>query len=54
MFQGSLDMKGAIVDIRHNPDCPGMEWIIRIVTSTACTAFECAVESEDLVSFIQN
>lgn len=48
MFQGSLDMKGAVVDIRHNPECPGMEWIIRIVTSTACTAFECAVESEDL------
>ncbi|KAJ8922161.1 hypothetical protein NQ315_004096 [Exocentrus adspersus] len=48
MFQGSLDLKGAIVDIAHNPGCPGMEWVIRIVTSTACTAFECAVESKDL------
>lgn len=44
-----IDLNGAVVDFTHNEDRPGMEWIVRIVTSTAYTPFECGVQSQDLV-----
>ncbi|KAL3276024.1 hypothetical protein HHI36_020754 [Cryptolaemus montrouzieri] len=48
MLQGQLDMNGAIVDLLNNPDRVGLEWVLRIVTLTACTPFEVAVRSRDL------
>ncbi|XP_019759127.2 1-phosphatidylinositol 4,5-bisphosphate phosphodiesterase gamma-1 [Dendroctonus ponderosae] len=47
VIQGSLDMKGAIVNLVHNPDRPDLEWIIRINSSTALMAFDVAVQSRD-------
>ncbi|KAK9878390.1 hypothetical protein WA026_021698 [Henosepilachna vigintioctopunctata] len=48
MLQGHLDMNGAVVDLIQNPERTGLEWGFRIVTSTACTAFEVAVHSKEL------
>ncbi|XP_045463914.1 1-phosphatidylinositol 4,5-bisphosphate phosphodiesterase gamma-1 [Harmonia axyridis] len=48
MLQGHLDMCGAVVDLLQNPDRVGLEWVLRIVTSTACTPFEVAVHSKEL------
>lgn len=53
MLQEHLDLNGAVLDLVHNHERPGLEWVIRIVTSTACTAFEAAVQSQELVSKIQ-
>lgn len=50
MLQGHLDMSGAVVDLLQNPDRVGLEWVLRIVTSTACTPFEVAVHSKELVN----
>lgn len=47
-MQGHLDMNGAVVEIVHNADGPGMKWILKIVPSTACTPFEVAVQSQEL------
>lgn len=41
-------MNGAVVDMLHSPERPGLEWILRIVTSTALTPFEVAVQSQEL------
>lgn len=50
ILQGQLDLNGAVVDIFHNRERPGLEWILRITTSTACTPLEVAVQSSELVS----
>ncbi|CAG9767976.1 unnamed protein product [Ceutorhynchus assimilis] len=47
VIQGSLDMKGAVVELLHNPERPGLEWLIRITPSTALIAFDVAVQSRD-------
>ncbi|CAH1179228.1 unnamed protein product [Phaedon cochleariae] len=47
MLQGCLDMNGVVADYIRKPG-QSMEWIVRIVPSTACTAFECGVQSEEL------
>lgn len=51
MLQGQLDMNGAVVELIHNTERPALEWVLKIVTSTACTPLEIAVQSKDLVSF---
>lgn len=43
-------MKGAVVELVHNPERPGLEWLIRISPSTALIAFDVAVQSKDYVS----
>ncbi|CAH1986383.1 unnamed protein product [Acanthoscelides obtectus] len=49
VLQGCMDMNGAVVDCVHNTtDRQGMEWIVRIVPSTACTTFECGIQTQDL------
>ncbi|XP_018565095.1 1-phosphatidylinositol 4,5-bisphosphate phosphodiesterase gamma-1-like [Anoplophora glabripennis] len=48
MFEGCLDLKGAVVDIKRNPECLDMEWNIRILTNKACIVFKCAVKLEIL------
>ncbi|XP_060519361.1 1-phosphatidylinositol 4,5-bisphosphate phosphodiesterase gamma-1 isoform X2 [Cylas formicarius] len=48
MMQGYLDMHGAVVDLLHIPERPGLEWALKIVTSTAVTAFEVSLQSRDL------
>lgn len=50
MLQGQLDMNGAVVDLIHHPERPGLEWVLKIVTSTACTPLEVALQSRELVS----
>ena len=48
--KGSIDIVGAVVDIRDNPDRPfgmiGLEWIIRIETPDSRTPFEVAAASQ--------
>lgn len=48
MLQGHLDLNGAVVDIARCPERPTLEYVLRIVTSTACTPFEVAVQSEEM------
>ncbi|XP_044272158.1 1-phosphatidylinositol 4,5-bisphosphate phosphodiesterase gamma-1 isoform X2 [Tribolium madens] len=48
MLQGQLDMNGAVVDLIHHPERPGLEWVVKIVTSTACTPLEVALQSREL------
>ncbi|XP_018333855.1 1-phosphatidylinositol 4,5-bisphosphate phosphodiesterase gamma-1 [Agrilus planipennis] len=48
LLQGNLDMNGAVVDFFHNAERPGLEWILRIVTTTACTPLEVAVQSREM------
>ncbi|XP_050292853.1 1-phosphatidylinositol 4,5-bisphosphate phosphodiesterase gamma-1 isoform X2 [Anthonomus grandis grandis] len=47
VIQGSLDMKGAVVELINRPERPGLEWLIRIAPSTALVPFDCAVQSRD-------
>lgn len=49
MLQGSLDMNGALVELHHSSSRPGLEWELRIVTSTACTPLDVSVQSRDMV-----
>ena len=48
--KGSIDILGAVVEIRDNTDRPvgvnGLEWIIRIETPTSRTPFEVAAPSQ--------
>ncbi len=48
--KGSIDIIGAVVEIRDNPDRPmgvcGLEWIIRIETPRCKTPFEVAAASQ--------
>lgn len=52
MLQGHLDMNGAVVDIIYSPERAGLEWTLRIVTSTACTPLEVAVQSQEMASYL--
>ncbi|XP_066257802.1 1-phosphatidylinositol 4,5-bisphosphate phosphodiesterase gamma-1 [Euwallacea similis] len=47
VIQGSIDMKGAVVEILQNAERPGLEWVIRINPATALIAFDVAVQSRD-------
>ena len=48
--KGSIDILGAVVDIRDNPDRPagvnGLEWIVRIETPTSRQPFEVAAQDQ--------
>ncbi|KAG5882924.1 hypothetical protein JTB14_023385 [Gonioctena quinquepunctata] len=44
---GCLDMTGVVADYKRNTG-QGMDWIVRIVPSTAYTTFECGVQDEEL------
>ncbi|KAL1501701.1 hypothetical protein ABEB36_006983 [Hypothenemus hampei] len=50
VIQGSLDMKGAVVELLHNPERTGLEWLIRINPATALMPFDVAVQSRDYAS----
>ncbi|KRT82052.1 C2 domain containing protein, partial [Oryctes borbonicus] len=47
-LQDHLDLNGAVVDLIHNEQNYGLEWILRIVTSTSCTSFNVAVQTKEL------
>lgn len=50
ILQGHLDMNGAVVDIIRCPERPQLEYVLRIITSTAFTPFEVAVQTEELAT----
>lgn len=43
--QGQLDVSGAVVEIIHSMTPQGLEWILKISTTTSCAPLEAAVQS---------
>ena len=45
--KGSLDIMGAVVEL-VNTDKPGLEWLLRIQSSSMCSVFEVAAASKEV------